>query len=61
MKMPVRYVVEMFLDRIAASKVYKGDAYRDSDPLDYYLGGKAGDMMHPEDKSASGEAALYAG
>ena len=23
MKMPVRYVVEMFLDRIAASKVYK--------------------------------------
>ena len=27
MKMPVRYVVEMFLDRIAASKVYLGDAY----------------------------------
>ena len=51
MKMPVRYVVEMFLDRIAASKVYKGDAYRDSDPLDYYLGGKAGDMMHPETRA----------
>ena len=30
MKMPVRYVVEMFLDRIAASKVYIGEAYNDS-------------------------------
>ena len=51
MKMPVRYVVEMFLDRIAASRVYKGDAYKDSDPLEYYLGGKAGDMMHPETRA----------
>lgn len=48
MKMPVRYVVEMFLDRIAASKVYKGEQYKDSDPLEYYLNGKAGDMMHPD-------------
>lgn len=48
MKMPVRYVVEMFLDRIAASKVYKGKKYKDSDPLEYYLNGKAGEMMHPE-------------
>lgn len=51
MKMPDKYVVEMFLDRIAASKVYKGNAYRDSDPLDYYLGGKAGEMMHPQTRS----------
>ena len=29
MKMPVNYVVEMFLDRIAASKVYRGAAYTD--------------------------------
>lgn len=48
MKMPVRYVVEMFLDRIAASKVYKGDQYKDSDPLEYYLNGKAGELMHTE-------------
>lgn len=48
MKMPVKYVVEMFLDRIAASKVYKREMYRDSDPLDYYRSGKAGDMMHPD-------------
>ena len=41
--MPVRYVVEMFMDRIAACKVYKGAAYKDSDPLIYYNSGKAGD------------------
>ena len=35
MEMPVRYVVEMFLDRIAASKVYKGNRYKDNDPLEY--------------------------
>ena len=48
MRMPVRYVVEMFLDRIAASKVYKGSRYRDSDPLEYCMNGKAGELMHPE-------------
>ena len=48
MKMPVKYVVEMFLDRIAASKVYKGEKYKDSDPLEYYKKGKADGLMHPE-------------
>ena len=41
MKMPVRYVVEMFLDRIAASKVYLGDAYTSDAPLAYYENGRA--------------------
>ena len=48
MKMPVNYVVEMFLDRMAASKVYRGDAYKDRDPLDYFLGGKGQYLMHEE-------------
>lgn len=48
MKMPVNYVVEMFLDRIAASKVYRGTAYTDRDPLDYFLGGKGQYLMHEE-------------
>lgn len=49
MKMPVRYVVEMFLDRIAASKIYRGRAYRDSDPLEYFTkGGTEAYVMHPE-------------
>ena len=51
MQMPVRYVVEMFLDRIAASKVYKGDQYKDSDPVEYYTNGKAGELMHPETRA----------
>lgn len=33
--MPTRYVVEMFCDRVAASKVYQGSAYHDSSSLEY--------------------------
>lgn len=35
-KMPLRYLVEMVMDRIAASKVYKGKDYNDGCPLEYY-------------------------
>ena len=48
MKMPEKYVAEMVCDRIAASKTYKGKAYKDSDPYEYYLHGKGHYMMHPE-------------
>lgn len=50
MKMPVKYVVEMFMDRIAASKTYRGDEYTDQHPLEYYEKGAArlGNMIHPE-------------
>ena len=36
MEMPVNYVVEMFCDRVAACKVYQGEAYTDRSALDYY-------------------------
>jgi hypothetical protein len=29
----------MFCDRVAASKIYRGDKYQDCDPLNYYLQG----------------------
>ncbi len=45
--MPVRYVKEMFCDRVAASKIYQGKKYTDSAALDYYLRGRARDKMHP--------------
>lgn len=48
MKMPIRYVVEMFLDRIAASKIYRGGGYRDTDPLTYFRGGQGQYLMHRE-------------
>ena len=49
-KMPVKYVIEMFMDRIAASKTYRRKAYTDRDPLEYYERGaaKLGKMIHPE-------------
>ena len=40
MQMPRRYVAEMIFDRVSASKVYKGDAYTDSCPLEYFMNGK---------------------
>ena len=48
--MPNRYIVEMFMDRLAASKVYNGLAYTDADPLNYYKSGDAGRFMHPHTK-----------
>lgn len=47
-KMPLRYVAEMFCDRVAASKIYKGKEYKSTDPLDYFIGGKANRAIHPE-------------
>lgn len=46
--MPVRYVVEMFMDRVAASKVYNKETYKDSDPLNYFLQGKSMNLLHPK-------------
>ncbi|WP_216662520.1 DUF5662 family protein [Adlercreutzia sp. ZJ473] len=46
--MPTRYVVEMFCDRVAACKVYQGDAYTDASALEYYEAGSARYIMHPE-------------
>ncbi len=47
MQMPYRYMAEMFCDRVAASKVYRGKEYKDSDALDYFMRGHAKDMMSP--------------
>lgn len=47
-KMPLRFLVEMFCDRVAASKIYRGDKYKDSDPLDYFKNGKNRRSIHPE-------------
>ena len=48
MSMPYRYVAEMFCDRVAASKIYRGKAYVDSDPLNYFVGRHAKSIMNPE-------------
>ena len=38
----------MFCDRVAASKIYLGAAYRDRSPLDYYNGVKKKRVIHPQ-------------
>ena len=48
MKMPIKYVVEMFCDRVAASQNYNRETYHDGMPLEYYLKGKAPTLLHPE-------------
>ena len=46
--MPPKYIAEMIMDRIAASKVYEGKNYTDASPLKYYLRGKDKIPIHPE-------------
>ena len=46
--MPKKYVVEMFMDRIAACKIYKKDIYTEGSALDYFRRSKGKDMMHPD-------------
>lgn len=51
MKMPTKYVVETFIDRIAASKNYQKAAYTDDSPLKYYEYGKKHTIIHPESRA----------
>ncbi|MBO5127360.1 MAG: hypothetical protein J6D10_07300, partial [Clostridia bacterium] len=46
-KMPMRYVKEMFCDRVAASKIYKGKDYTDSVALEYFKSRPSEKLMHP--------------
>lgn len=50
-EMPVRYVAEMIMDRIAASKVYNGTSYNDRMPLEYFLNGKEKAPIHENTKA----------
>ena len=46
--MPIEYVIEMFCDRVAASKVYMGKNYNDNSPLEYFERAKGRRIIHPE-------------
>ena len=47
-RMPLRFVAEMFCDRIAASQIYLGDQYTDASPYNYYVNSKGVIMIHPD-------------
>lgn len=48
MKMPLKYVIEMFCDRVAASKTYNKEKYTDADSLKYYMRGRGHYVIHPD-------------
>jgi hypothetical protein len=50
MKIPINYVVEMFIDRMCASKIYRKENYIDRDALDYYNKGKDYCILHKESR-----------
>ena len=47
-KMPVKYVAEMFADRVAACKTYEKDRYTTMSPWRYYKRTKEYITIHPE-------------
>ena len=47
-KMPLKYVVEMFCDRVAASKIYMKENYTDAAPLAYFENGRANRSINDE-------------
>lgn len=54
-RMPYRYVAEMFCDRVAASKVYQGDNYRQSHPWEYFeKGAMHSPYIHPTTRDELG-------
>ena len=68
-KMPLKYMKEMLCDRIAASKIYQGENYNTSHPLDYFYNSYARSFMHPDNAdlleewlkilASDGEKALF--
>lgn len=49
-RMPMRYLAEMYVDRVAACKVYRGKGYNNSHPLEYFLNSKGQIQMHDTTK-----------
>ena len=48
MPMPTQYVIEMFCDRVAASKIYNKEKYNDSFPWSYYKKGRSRKLLHKD-------------
>ncbi len=51
MKMPIKYVAEMFIDRVSASKNYLKERYTDASPLEYYEQGKKAYLLHDDTRA----------
>lgn len=51
MRIPKKYLAEMFIDRVCAGKVYNGEKFRQTDPYEYYKNGIAAYLLHPESRT----------
>jgi hypothetical protein len=51
MKMPVKYVVEMYVDRVCASKNYEKDNFADDAPLQYYSKSRDYYIIHEDTRA----------
>ena len=51
MKMPVKYAVEMYIDRVAASKNYQKEKYKDDSALRYYERERELAMLHEDTRA----------
>ena len=47
-RMPAKYVAEMFCDRVAASRVYRKEAYTDASPYEYFARSRDHILIHPD-------------
>jgi hypothetical protein len=45
-EMPTKYLIEMFCDRVAASKIYYGRDYDEAKPYEYFDKGRKRRWMH---------------
>lgn len=49
-EMPIKYIIEMFCDRVAATKIYLSDEYQDNSALEYFLKTENNMAMHIKSK-----------
>lgn len=57
-EMPMKYVAEMFCDRVAACKIYHGDKYTQADPYEYYSRANATHLINEKTSQVLGEMLL---
>ena len=50
-EMPVRYVAEMFCDRVAACQIYQKEKYTDASPWEYYAKSPDRNIIHPNTRA----------
>lgn len=59
LEMPINYLIEMYCDRTAASRIYMKDQYHDGSAYEYFMNGYDHVIMHPKTKDLLEHILLY--